>query len=133
MLLRFANGAVRLLAVLAIGLQVLLPGAASVAQANGVDTARFVCLTPGAGTDAESKAVGQELARLLAGEVPDERRMDGDCSLCLLGQPATLAEPVCPEAPLVHAAVTPAVRYEPGFVHQPQGPPLGSRGPPTHI
>lgn len=133
MLLRFALGAVRLLAVLVIGLQGLLPGAVSWAEAKGVDYARYLCLTPGAEPSAETKAAAQELARLLGGEVPEEHHAEGDCPLCMLGQAAMLAAPVLPEAPSFQAAGSPAPHYEPGFIHLPQGPPLGSRAPPIHI
>lgn len=133
MLFRLANGAARLLAVLAIGLQGLLPGAVSMAEANGVDYARYLCLTPDAEPSAESKAAAKELARLLGGEVPGEDHSQGDCPLCTLVQTALLAEPVLLQAPRLQAAETPAVRYEPGLVHLPQGPPLGSRAPPVHI
>lgn len=133
MLLQFRSGAVCFLAVLAISLQIFLPGAVSVAQANGVDTGRFLCTTPGFEPSAEAVETARQLAALLGEEAPDEAPMADDCPLCMLGQAATLPSPVLIVGPAEFPAALPGPQYDPGFVHPPRGPPLGPRAPPAHI
>ena len=117
-------------AVLAIVLQGLLPGTLAVAESNGVDVSRFICASSGQ-VSAEAKAAIEELAKLLGEETPERHSFDGHCPLCTLVQAMPLPEPVTVAAAAELALVADHVRYEPGsLVHEAQGPPLGSRGPP---
>lgn len=133
MLLQLRSGAACFLAVLAISLQIFLPGAVSVAQANGVDTGRFLCTTPGFEPSAEAVETARRLAALLGDEAPEEAPVADDCPLCLLGQAVPLPGPVLIVAPAVFPAAVHTPQYDPGFAHPPRGPPLGPRAPPALI
>lgn len=121
------------LAVLAIVLQGLLPGTLAIAEANGVDVSRFICASSGQ-VSAEAKAAIEELAKLLGEEAPDRPSFNGHCPLCTLVHAIPLPEPVTLAVPAEHASVADPVRYEPSsLANKPQGPPLGSRGPPRFL
>ena len=117
-------------AMLAIVLQVSLPATLAVAESNGVDVSRFIC-TPSGQVSAEAKAALEELAKLLGEEAPDHQPLSGHCPFCTLAHAIPLPEPVALAVPAEYASVVDFVRTEPGsLVHEAQGPPLGSRGPP---
>ena len=119
--------------MLAMVLQVLLPGTLAVAASNGVDVSRFICASGGE-LSAEAKAAIEQLAELLGDEVPDRQPVDGHCPLCTRVHVTPLPEPAAVAAPAELTSVADYVRYEPGtFVRRPQGLPLGSRGPPLHL
>lgn len=119
--------------MLAIGLQVLLPGALAFAASNGVDASRSICVSPGQ-LSAEAKAAIEQLAELLGDEAPDRQPFDGHCPLCTLVHVMPLPEPATVAAPAELTSVTGYVCYQPGgFVRKAQGLPLGSRGPPLHL
>ena len=119
--------------MLAIVLQVLLPGTLALAASNGVEVSRFICAPPGQ-LSAEVKAAVEQLAKLLGDETPDRQPFDGQCPLCTLVHVMPLPEPVTVAAPAELASDTDYVRYEPGgFARKAQGPPLGSRGPPLYL
>lgn len=122
----------RLLAMLALALQVLLPGSMAVAQSNDVDVSRFIC-APSGQISQEGLAAAQRLASLLGEDAPGEPPQDGHCPLCTMVHGVPLPEPVVVAAPVVPIRETVLVRFEPRLVCRAQGPPLGSRGPPTHI
>lgn len=126
------QAAARLLAILAVFLQVLLPGSLAAAQSQGIDLSRFIC-APDGELSAQSRAMAERLAGVLDGEAPDHQRADGDCPLCTLVHGAVLPEPILVAASVLFIFETGFVRYVPAFVHKAQGPPLGSRGPPAHI
>ena len=122
----------RFMAMLAMALQVFLPGAVAVAESKGVDVSRFLCAPSGI-MSAQSQATVERLAALLDDESDRQQAPDTHCPLCTLAQSAIPPEPVA--APALAWTPVPCVyvRYEPGFVHQAQGPPLGSRGPPSLV
>lgn len=130
---RFGHRIARFFVMLALSLQSLLTGALSMAQANGVDVSRYICVTPGEALSAESKATARRLARLLGDELPADPRSEEHCQLCTLAQVATLPLRVTLPERTRFMAKRASPRFMPGLVHKPQGPPLGSRGPPTHI
>ena len=126
-------GAARFLAMLAIVLQVLLPGTLALAASSGIDVSRFIC-APSERLSAEQKAAIEQIATLLGDEAPDGQQFGGHCPLCTLVHVAPLAEPAILVAPADYTSVTDYVCYERGgFVRTAQGPPLGSRGPPLHL
>ena len=119
--------------MLAIVLQVLLPGTLAFAASNGVDVSRFICASPGQ-SPADAKAAIEQLAELLGDEAPDGQPYDGHCPLCTLVQVTPLPEPATVAAPAELTSVADYVWYEPGgFVRKAQRLSLGSRGPPLHL
>jgi len=126
------QAAARLLAILAVFLQVLLPGSLAAAQSQDTDLSRFIC-APDGELSAQSRAMAERLAGVLDEEAPDHQSADGHCPLCTLVHGAVLPEPVLVSAPVRFTSEPGFVRYVPAFVHKAQGPPLGSRGPPAHI
>jgi hypothetical protein len=122
----------RYLAMIAIVLQAVLPGSIVVAEANGVDVSRFIC-APSGEMSRESKVAAERIARLLGEDLPEETPFDGHCPLCTLVHGVPLPEPVIFAGPTALPVKLLFVRYEPGLVRKAQGPPLGSRGPPSHI
>lgn len=124
--------AARLLAILAVVLQVLLPGPLAAAQSQGTDLSRFICALDGE-LSSQTRAMAERLADALDEGAPDHLNPDGHCPLCMLAQAAVLPDPVLVAAPIRFISETGFVHYLPGIVHKAQGPPLGSRGPPTHL
>ena len=122
----------RCLAVLAIALQVFLPASLAVADASGMDVSGYIC-APSGEISPESRAAAERLAKLLGEEFPSDPSPDGHCPLCTFVHSALMPKPATLTAPAVYAHEQVFVRYEPGLVRKPQGPPLGSRGPPAHI
>lgn len=122
----------RFLAMLAIILQALLPGTMAVAESNGVDVSRFMC-APSGEMSPETRAAAERIARLLGEDLPDEQPSGDHCPLCTIVHGVPLPEPAAFDAPTAFPREQTCVRYEPGLVQQAQGPPLGSRGPPSHI
>ena len=119
--------------MLAIGLQVLLPGALAFAASNGVDVSRSICASPGQ-LSAEAKAAIERIAKLLGDETPDRQPFDGHCPICTLVHVMPLPEPAAVAAPAELTSGTGYVCDQPGgFVRKAQGLPLGSRGPPLHL
>ncbi|MBA3067388.1 MAG: DUF2946 domain-containing protein [Hyphomonas sp.] len=125
------QAAARFLAILAVVLQVLLPGTLAVAQSQDIDLSRYLC-APDDQMSAQARAMAERLAGVLDDEAPDHLIPDGHCPLCTLVQAAVLPDPVLVAAPVRFISETGFVRYVPAFVHKAQGPPLGSRGPPAH-
>lgn len=130
--MRFAPGArlARLLAVMAVTLQVLLPGSMAVAGANGGDLQVLMCAPSGEVT-AEGRAATERLAILLGGEQPDEAPADEHCAQCTLPYAVPVADRTLVAAPFRFTAKVEPCSYQPGLVHRAQGPPLGSRAPPS--
>lgn len=128
----FGQKVARYLAMLAIILQALLPGTMALADTTGVDVSRFIC-APSGQLSPESRAAAERVAFLLGEEIPDDRQLGEHCAFCTLANGFTLPVPFTLEVPYSFHDNAPCLRYEPGFAHKAQGPPLGSRGPPTHI
>lgn len=122
----------RLLAMLAIILQALMPGTMAVAESNGVDVSRFMC-APSGEMSPETRAAAERIAKLLGEDLPDEQPSGDHCPLCTLVHGVPLPQPAAIDPPTTFPRKQTCVRYEPGLVQQAQGPPLGSRGPPSHI
>lgn len=134
MFARLISHAARLVAMLAISLQAMLPGMVSVAQANGIDLAQYICLTPGEEPSAEAQAAALRLAEIIGYDLPEDHSSgDTHCPFCTLAQGAPLPPRVLVAAPFSFAITHDFVLYEPGLHILAQGPPLGSRGPPSHI
>ena len=119
------------LAALAVLAQVFLPGALAVAEARGVDVSRFTCGSSGQAS-AQAKAAAERIAAIIGEGLPERQAFDGHCPLCALAVGTPLPEPVKLAAHLAPTAGAGLVRHNSGLVHRPQGPPLGSRGPPPH-
>ena len=122
----------RFLAMLAIILQVFLPGTMAVAESNGVDVSRFMC-APSGEISLETYAAAERIAKLLGEDLPDDPPSGDHCPLCTLVHGVPLPEPTALDAPTAFAREQAFVQFEPGLVREAQGPPLGSRGPPSHI
>ncbi len=121
------------LAMLAIILQVLLPGTLAVAASNDVDVSRFICVSHGQ-LSPEAKAAIEQLAKLSGDEAPAHQPSNGHCPLCILVHVMPLPEP----APVATSGqVTSAAGYicheAGGFARKTRTLPLGSRGPPLHL
>ncbi|WOR14432.1 DUF2946 domain-containing protein [Hyphomonas sp. FCG-A18] len=133
MLERLASRVTRLLAMLAISLQIMLPGMVSVAQANGIELGQYICLIPGEEPSDEIKDAARRIAEIV-GDIPEEEPLDAEhCPFCTIAHGAPLPACTLVTIPLSFALVQDFVLYEPGLLIPAQGPPLGSRGPPSHI
>lgn len=129
----FGHSVASALALLAVVLQVLLPGTLAFAEPSGFDASRLICVSSGQ-MSADAKAALEEIAELLGEDVPDRQPYNGHCPFCTLVHAMHLPEPVTLAAPAEQASVTDPVRYQPGgFARKAQGPPLGSRGPPARL
>jgi hypothetical protein len=124
--------ALRLLAMLVIASQGLLPMPVAAAQGHGLDISSIMCAADGQFTP-PSRATAERLAAILDDEAPQEHLHDNDCPLCTLAHGAPLPERIALRMPFAFSGVHTKAIYEPGFVHLPQGPPLGSRGPPETL
>lgn len=121
----------RCLAVLALSLQLLLPGTMAAAQSGQVDVSRYLCAPSGHVTEA-SRAAAERLAKALGDETPAQPLFDGHCPLCTLVHAAPLPAPPVLTSPRRVFVRVPDGVYQPPLVRLVQGPPLGSRGPPVH-
>lgn len=122
----------RFLAVVLITLQALLPGTVAIAQPGGIDFSRYIC-APSGDLSPQSRAAAEKIARLL-GEMPAEESHSGDhCPMCTLAHGTPLPKPVTVDAPVFHPREHIFVRFQPGLTRKAQGPPLGSRGPPSPL
>lgn len=125
---------IRMLAMTALCLQLTLPGAVSLAKANGVDVSQFLCVSPGTQPSARIQEGITRLADLTrTDETRDPSSFSGHCPLCGPSHCALLPEPESLAEPMVFGLRQAFPRYEPGFVHPAQGPPIGARGPPNLI
>lgn len=128
-----ANPFARFVAVVAVGLQSLLPSALAAAEATGVDVSRYLCATPGLELSAEAKAAAADLAQLLGEEDEQRAGLSGTCLLCTLVYAAPLPEPVLLDVPARFEVLAAFNPYDPGLIPEIRGAPLGSRGPPSHF
>jgi len=126
----FAASFARFLAVAALIIQALMPGAMAAVSQRAPELMVYFCTTPGEAPGAH--ALGGDLAALLAekeggGEPAD---MAHDCAGCILGQPVPVPEMAALRAPVTARMAEAAPRFEVRFVARPRGPPLGARAPP---
>lgn len=122
----------RFLAVVLIALQALLPGTVAIAQPGDIDFSRYIC-APSDDLSPQSRAAAEKIARLL-GEMPaEESHSGGHCPMCTLAHGAPLPKPVTVDAPVFYPREHIFVRFQPGLIRKAQGPPLGSRGPPSPL
>lgn len=122
----------RFLAVLAVTLQVLLPGLIPVGHGGGVDVTSMLCAPSGKAPSAEAVAAAKVFADLRDEGDRDEPDVGDHCPLCALTHGAPVPLPIVLPVPHSYAGKAPFIRFEPQFAHFPQGPPLGSRAPPLH-
>ena len=123
----------RLLAAIAVILQAVLPGSIAHAHSDGWDVSDLICATP-AQLAPESRANVHKLMDLLDDRRPSDLPLDDEhCALCVIAQSATLAEPVILSEPANALVEDDIIRFQTGLVNKAHGPPLGSRGPPSHI
>ncbi len=125
----------RVMAMLALMSQALMPGAMAAAMSRPGDVPAIVCAMPDKDMSASARALGADLANLLADKAAsDQPENSHDCHDCVLAQGATL--------PMVAAVDTPAFsapapefapRNDARFWAVPRGPPLGSRAPPVFM
>ena len=125
----------RVMAMLALLSQALMPGAMAAAMSRPGDIPAIVCAMPDKDMSAGARALGADLANLLAdkaaNDLPDNSH---DCLDCVLAQGAMLPVVAAVDAPAFSAPVAePAPRNDARFWAVPRGPPLGSRAPPVFL
>jgi hypothetical protein len=125
----FGNRLARLLAVMAVTLQMLLPGSLAVAGTNGGDLSRLMC-APSGEISAGARAAAARLADITGEQRPDPTPSDDHCPLCTLPYAAAPNAPAFVPAPCRFAVEVELIPYQPGLIYRAQGPPLGSRAPP---
>ena len=122
----------RFIAMVLIALQAVMPGTVAIAQPNAIDFSRYLC-APSDELSPESRAAVEQIAILL-GEAPPGAPHSGDhCQMCTLAHGAPLPKPVTVDAPVFYPREHIFVRFQPGLIRKAQGPPLGSRGPPSPL
>ena len=127
----FTTHLVRLLAVAAVALQMLLPGSLAVAGAEGGDLARLMC-APSGEVSAETRAAAARLAELTGEEGPQEAPTDAHCALCTPPYATGPDDPAQLAAPCYFSVDVAHTPHQPGRIYPAQGPPLGARAPPSH-
>lgn len=126
-----ANFLGRLLVLLALISQALMPGAMAAVSSRAGEVPSVLCAMPD-GMGSAATSTGSELARLIAAKssgLPDSDIHD--CPACVLAQTAMLPTPVVLAEPMTGVAAQTAPLYEVRFAHVPRGPPVGSRAPPV--
>lgn len=121
-----------MLALLAVGLQLIMPGAMVAATAGGGDLSRYFCAPAGSVADASALAAARQIAALLGEDLPDEAPGHGDCPFCTLAHAFALPATDMLAAPVRYERCAIFIAYTPGHIHTPRGPPTGSRAPPAH-
>ncbi|MFN3608150.1 MAG: DUF2946 family protein [Hyphomonas sp.] len=127
----FALSFARLLAVLALLIQAVMPWAMASAAQRAPGLVAHYCSTPGEAPGAVT--IGAELSKLLAEKEGKTTQGDPphDCGDCVLGQPV----PVPVAASFFVQALVPVAEdtpvFEVRFVETARGPPLGARAPPV--
>ena len=123
---------VRLVAMAALCLQVILPAPGAFVQANGAGVAHFLCSPSGAVPNAEAIAALKAFADLTGEHDPDEQQQGDHCPLCSLGKDvdpplwtAIGAQPQIAGGQVIGG-------FDARFARDSRGPPLGSRAPPSH-
>ncbi|RAN33697.1 hypothetical protein HY3_12400 [Hyphomonas pacifica] len=123
----------RILAMLAISLLGLQPGAMSYGQARGLDFSSFYCGPSGEAPNTAVTKTLSKIAKLADGKQPGSPSQSKHCPLCVMAHGVVLPTLSLPAALVHFGPHFVAVRYEPCFSRHSHGPPLGSRAPPSHI
>ncbi|AXE63431.1 hypothetical protein BBF93_03750 [Hyphomonas sp. CACIAM 19H1] len=121
----------RLLAVVALLIQAVMPWAMAAAAERSPDLVAHYCSTPG--ETAGAVAIGAELSKLLAEKEGKKTQGDPphDCGDCVLGQPVPVPDAVTFKAPVMQPVSADVALFEVRFVKVARGPPLGARAPPA--
>ncbi|WP_371395817.1 DUF2946 family protein [Fretibacter rubidus] len=111
----------------------LVPSALSFAASNNTDLSSLLCSPSGQPLNPSAKAALRDLSEVL-GETDNEPVPPNEhCEMCTL---STIVLP-SPEHSACAATFTKQpptyIAFETGLVHKAQGPPSGSRAPPTSI
>ena len=122
----------RLLAMLAITLQVFLQGSMAATEKHDVDVSHFMCL-PSVELSPEARATVDQWVTLFGEDAPENQHFHDDCPLCTISHGVPLPAAMPDIAPAIYVRHHPIVRFETGLILEPQGPPVGARGPPLHI
>ncbi|KCZ52614.1 hypothetical protein HY29_04865 [Hyphomonas beringensis] len=130
---RLHSATARFLAMLAISLLGLQPGAMSYGQARGLDFSGFYCGPSGEVPNAAVTRTLSKIARLADEQQPDAPSHSNHCPLCVMAHGMVVPTLSLPAAPAPFGPHFVPVRYEPCFSRHSHGPPLGSRAPPSHI
>lgn len=133
MALTLRSLAARLLTVLAVCAQLLVPVGLSAAHARGLDGSGLLCAKGGAPLSAEARAAALDLARLLGADDPAQTQASGHCQHCTAVHALLLPQPPRLAAPALFVADTVLPLRAPHIVPKAHSPALGSRGPPSHI
>ena len=121
----------RLLAVLALLIQAVMPWAMASAAQRAPELVAHYCSTPG--EEPGAKTLGAELSRLLAEKEGKQTQGDPphDCGDCVLGQPVPVPVVAVLGVPAMAPVAEDATLFEVRFVEPARGPPLGARAPPS--
>lgn len=121
----------RVLAVLALLIQAVVPWAMASAAQRAPDLVAHYCSTPG--EDAAAVSLGAELSKLLAEKEGKQTQGDPphDCGDCVLGQPVPVPVAAGFRVPAMAPVAEDAPLFEVRFVETARGPPLGARAPPA--
>lgn len=122
----------RCVLALSIVLQVTAPAGFAERQSGQINIHDIYCTPSGDLSDA-AKTATERLLKILE-KVPEDEdgAHSGHCSLCTLSAMAVLPDFVAYHSSLTYLFKRVVPRYEPGLIHRPNGPPLGSRSPPSH-
>ncbi len=124
---------VSLLALVAIAMQVFLPGGLAIAESRGVDISRFICAPFGQEVSKDAENLALQISEVINETDQDPVPFDGHCPLCMLAFGAPLQAPTSISAPLSTKIDTQFPIYVPGLVEDIRGPPVGATGPPELI
>ena len=121
----------RVLAVLALLIQAVMPWAMASAAQRAPDLVAHYCSTPG--EEAGAVSLGAELSKLLAEKEGKQTQGDPphDCGDCALGRPVLVPVAAGFRVPAIAPVAEDAPLFEVRFVETARGPPLGARAPPA--
>ena len=122
----------RCVVALAIILHASLPVSAA-GHSGDLDIDQIYCAPSGALSSSAASAAKRLLRILNEAPGDEEEKHSGHCSFCTVSALAVLPELVSKHCSLNYTVKRDVSRYEPGLVHRPHGPPLGSRSPPPLI
>ncbi|MEM9809792.1 MAG: DUF2946 family protein [Pseudomonadota bacterium] len=122
----------KILAILALVIQALAPGAMAARAGSETDIRSLIC-APSGSLSAEAQDAAKVLLDLINPDDDGSVADGGHCPLCVLGAAAILSEPLSPDAFMVMttARIVPkrTCQHSVGAT----GPPLGGRAPPIFL